>query len=307
MAWLQLSLDLEGLDLAAVQKDCEELGAVSVSLVDTDANTNDNPVLEPLPGEMPLWQRTRLVALFKSTDAGLRTRDALRRQLADRLRPATPEISAEELPERDWVNVWRNDTQPSCFGERLWVCRDGQRPQDPDALTIDLDPGLAFGTGAHPSTALCLEWLARAPLAGTTVIDYGCGSGILAVAAARLGAASVIATDIDEQALIATRENAEKNDLGNIVQVKRPDQLQPGETDILVANILSNPLRQLVSRFAELVRAEGRIALAGILQEQVNSVQNDYEKLFVMAQSGREGDWALLAGRRRVQSVSRDG
>lgn len=299
MAWLQLSLDLEALDLGSVQAHCEELGAQSVSLKDA----GDDPVLEPLPGETPVWKKTRVIALFESADSAATTRAALCQRLADRLQLNPRQIVAEELAERDWINEWRKDARPACFGGRLWVCQDGQRPRDPDALFIDLDPGLAFGTGAHPSTALCLEWLSRAPISGLTLIDYGCGSGILAVAAARLGAAAVLATDIDEQALIATTENARKNRLQDRVRVASPEDLRPGETDILVANILSNPLRRLAPRFAELVRPNGRVALAGILQEQVNSVRKEFESAFAMTQSGRNGDWALLAGRRRSNSV----
>lgn len=295
MAWLQLSLDLEALDMVTVQAHCEELGALSVTLQDA----GDDPVLEPLPGETPIWKNTRVIVLFESTDADRGAGQALRQRLADKLMIKVRQIAVQELPDREWVSEWRKDAQPVCFGERLWVCQDGQRPEDDDALVIDLDPGLAFGTGAHPSTALCLTWLSCAALEGRTLIDYGCGSGILAVAAARLGAAAVFATDIDEQALIATRDNALKNGLHDRITVAKPEDLRPLETDILVANILSNPLRQLAPRFAELVRPNGQIALAGILQEQADIVQREYDHAFVMAQSGRNGDWALLAGRRR--------
>ncbi len=300
MAWLQLSLDLEALDLATVHKCCEKLGALSVTLQDA----GNDPVLEPLPGEMPIWNKTRVIALFELAGSAPATRDALRRRLADQLQVESHLVSMEELPERDWISAWRKDARPSRFGERLWVCQDGQRPADPNAVIVDLDPGLAFGTGSHPSTALCLEWLSRAQLEGKTLIDYGCGSGILAVAAARLGASAVFATDIDEQALIATRENALKNGVYDQITVLRPDELQARETDILVANILSNPLRQLAPRFAELVRPGGQIALAGILQEQACAVQQVYDKAFVIGQSGRNGDWAILAGRRRADKTA---
>ncbi|NNF51237.1 MAG: 50S ribosomal protein L11 methyltransferase [Gammaproteobacteria bacterium] len=296
MTWLQLSLDPEAQDLEAVQSACERLGALSITLSDA----GDAPVLEPLPGETPIWKQTRLVALFETDQS-----DALRQRLADQLQIDPALISADELAERDWSNEWRKESRPVCYGERLWVCQDGQRPADTEALLIDLDPGLAFGTGSHPSTALCLEWLARAPVEGCTVLDYGCGSGILAVAAARLGAQKVYAIDIDEQAMTATRDNASKNRLEALVSVVKPEALAPNETDILVANILANPLRQLAPEFAKLVRPGGLIALAGILQEQADLVMSAFEKDFVMAQSGRRGDWALLAGRRRAMDAER--
>jgi len=163
---------------------------------------------------------------------------------------------------------------------------------------IDLDPGLAFGTGTHPSTALCLEWLCLAPLAGKRVIDYGCGSGILALAAARLGARDVLATDIDPQALQAAAENARRNHLSKSIRVFAPDELPGDETDILVANILANPLRELAPRFGDLVRPGGLLAMAGILREQVPAVMASFTPAFAMDEVGQRENWAMLAGRR---------
>lgn len=299
MAWLQLSLDLGTLELESVQTACEELGALSVTLMDAA----EDPVLEPLPGTTPLWKQTRIVALFSAPSPDS-SGHVLAHSLAQKLGIDIDLIVTEPLADRDWSSEWRKDITPTCFGERLWVCQDGQRPAQADALIIDLDPGLAFGTGAHPSTALCLEWLSRAPLRGRHLIDYGCGSGILAIAAARLGAASVIATDIDEQALLATRDNAERNQVGELIEVLPPEALASRETDILVANILSNPLRKLAPEFARLVRHGGLIALAGLLQEQTDSVKMAYKYSFGLKQSGQRGEWALLSGRRHLSAAA---
>lgn len=291
-AWLQLGLDLEGLDPGTAQAQCEALGALSVTLSDA----GDHPVLEPLPGETPTWPDTRLAALFDADpqDPG---GHALRTELALALGVVATRIQVDRLAERDWNNEWRKDLTPLCFGERLWVCPDGQRPPERNAACIDLDPGLAFGSGSHPTTALCLEWLARLNLVDREVIDYGCGSGILALAAARLGARRVWATDIDPQALQATAENAARNGLQKVVQVVGIDDLEE-QTDILVANILANPLKQLAPRFAGLVKGAGQLALAGLLQEQIESVLRCYQHDFEITQCGRRADWALLAGRR---------
>lgn len=295
MAWLQLSMDLKDMNPEAVQADCECLGALSVTLADAA----DDPVLEPPPGTTPVWPQTRLSALFEGDDHDAHAGEQLRGALADRLGIEVSCITVEPLPERDWCNEWRKNFRPLCFGSKLWICQDGQRPEDPRALVVDLDPGLAFGTGSHPSTALCLDWLCRADIEGRSLIDYGCGSGILALAAARLGAARVLATDIDPQALLATRDNAAHNSLENKIAVLRPDDLGDCETDILVANILSSPLRQLAPRFADLVAPGGQIALAGILEEQIASMHGVFESAFALSPVGRRDGWALLSGRRR--------
>lgn len=295
-AWLQLGLDLEGLDPGIAQAHCEVLGALSVTLSDA----GNQPVLEPLPGETPTWPDTHLAALFEANpqDPDGQT---LREELARVLGVLAARIQVDRLAERDWNNEWRKDLTPLCFGERLWICPAGQRPAQQNAAVIDLDPGLAFGSGSHPTTAMCLEWLARLPLDGCELIDYGCGSGILALAAARLGARRVRATDIDPQALAATAENAARNGLQDVVQVVEIDDLVT-QTDILVANILANPLKQLAPRFAGLIKGAGRLALAGLLQEQTESVLRCYQYDFEITQCGRRGDWALLAGRRLTAS-----
>ncbi len=285
-----LSLDLEALDPDEVELHCQALGALSVTLSDA----GDDPVLEPLPGATPLWPRSRLSALFAGDFDG----EVLRTRLAKLAGIEPGRIAIDALADRNWSDEWRKGFQPLCFGSKLWICPGGQRPATDARLVIDLDPGLAFGTGTHPSTALCLEGLCLAPLAGKRVIDYGCGSGILALAAARLGARDVLATDIDPQALQATAENARRNHLSKSIRVFAPDELPGDETDILVANILANPLRELAPRFGDLVRPGGLLAMAGILQEQVPAVLASFTPAFAMDEVGQRENWAMLAGRR---------
>ncbi len=293
MGWLLLSLDLEALDPETVERSCQELGALSVTLSDA----GDEPVLEPLPGTTPMWKHIRLSALFAGDSSG----DHLRSRLASLLDIDRQRIGIDPLADRNWSEEWRKGFQPLCFGSRLWICPGGQRPERPGSLVIDLDPGLAFGTGSHPSTALCLEWLCGIGLRERRLIDYGCGSGILSLAAARLGAREVVATDIDPQALLATRENAGRNGLSSAIRVFAPGELPDDETDILVANILANPLRDLAPQFARLVRSEGVLTMAGILEEQVASVHDAFEPDFELAQVGQREGWAILSGHRRLK------
>jgi ribosomal protein L11 methyltransferase len=186
------------------------------------------------------------------------------------------------------------------FGRRLWVCPGGLPAGDPQAIRIELDPGLAFGTGTHPTTALCLEWLDSQHVAGRQVIDYGCGSGILAIAAARLGAASVLAVDIDPQALIATRDNAGRNGVAERIAITGDPLIGPDSADVLLANILAGPLVELAPRFAGAARSGGRLALSGLLLEQAETVTAAYRPWFDIATTATRDGWVLIAGRRLV-------
>jgi ribosomal protein L11 methyltransferase len=182
-----------------------------------------------------------------------------------------------------------------CFGERLWICPDGQRPPAEDGqVLIDLDPGLAFGTGTHATTALCLEWLDQHPPRGQRVLDYGCGSGILAIAALKLGAAAVWGVDIDQQALWASRENAARNQVADGLTTALPEELPEQDYDLLLANILANPLIELAPRLAELVRPGGQLVLSGILSEQAVEVQRAYESWFRFSSLAEQEDWVRL-------------
>ena len=288
---LQLILDIGSRNPEPYEDALFELGAVSVTLEDAA----DDPVLEPAPGETPLWPTVVVKAVFgQGANA-----DVLAACLAQAL-PNAPAPRFETLPDKPWEREWLKDFKPMRFGRRLWVCPGGLPADAPDAIRIELDPGLAFGTGTHPTTALCLEWLDAQDLAGLAVVDYGCGSGILAIAAAKLGAASVLAMDIDPQALIATRENAERNGIVDRMAVTGDPQLAGGSTDVLLANILAGPLVELAPRFAEAIRPGGHLALSGLLLEQADTVTSAYRPWFDIDTTATRDGWALLAGRRRA-------
>ncbi len=293
MPWLQIAFDCDREHLEAAEGALEAAGALSVTLADAA----DEPVLEPAPGAMPLWRATRVTALF-DTDADL---DALQARLlaalgVDRL----PRLALETLEDRAWEREWMARFRPMRFGERLWICPSWSEPPAADAVNIRLDPGLAFGTGTHPTTALCLEWLDAHPPADRTVIDYGCGSGILSLAAARLGAARVVATDIDPQALAATRSNAEHNGIGpDVLETGLPEALPALQADLVLANILSGPLVELEPVLARHTRPGGRIVLSGILAEQAERVVAAYGDDFELDPLAREEDWVRISGRRR--------
>jgi ribosomal protein L11 methyltransferase len=292
-AWQQLHIDLGDLEPGVVETLALELGAASVTLSDA----GDDPVLEPGPGETPLWNRTRLTALFDAT-ANL---DAIASTLQDRLgldRPLT--WQREVLEDRDWEREWLKDFGPMRFGRRLWVCPEDVARPAADAVVVRLDPGLAFGTGTHPTTALCLKWLDSLDLDGKSVIDYGAGSGILAIAALKLGAKSAVAYDIDPQAITASRANAERNGVADRLEVtiRRGDLDSPA--DIVVANILAGPLVKLETHILDLTITGGKLALSGILSEQVTEVVEAYagrvsfDEPAVLDQDGQT--WARLTG-----------
>lgn len=292
MPWTQLSLEAGDLDPEQLSDRLLEAGAVSVTFQDAA----DEPVLEPVPGATPLWSRTRVVALF---EAGLSTEDLID-GLREPLGEAAERIEVSTLDDRDWVRAWMDGFRPMRFGERVWICPSHQPPPDPGAVNILLDPGLAFGTGTHPTTALCLEWLDRHPPAGLEAIDYGCGSGVLAIAALKLGARQVWGVDNDPQALIATRDNAGRNGVGDDIETCLPDDLpSPVQADLMLANILANPLVELAPILAGQVRPGGVIVLSGILAEQADMIRAAYagafESLVVDAQDG----WVRISGRRR--------
>jgi ribosomal protein L11 methyltransferase len=292
MPHLQLTIDIDRHAPEPIEDALFELGALSVTLVDAA----DDPVLEPAPGETPLWPTITVKAIFDSATDPI----ALQAALSERLPPSLPPPRFETLPDKAWEREWLKDFRPMQFGHRLWVCPGGLPAGDPNGIRIELDPGLAFGTGTHPTTALCLEWLESAALDGRSIVDYGCGSGILAIAAALLGAAEVRAVDIDPQALIATEANAGRNGVRAKLQITRDHDLPRAGTDVLVANILAGPLVELAPAFAAAVRSGGQIALSGILTGQANTVTAAYRPWFDIALTATRDGWTLLAGQRRA-------
>jgi ribosomal protein L11 methyltransferase len=264
-----------------------ELGAASITLCDA----GDDPVLEPAPGATPLWPTIEMRALF-AHDADLDRLSAALSLFAPDIAPPAFSVVAD----RAWEREWLADFKPMRFGRRLWVCPGGQvTPDDVDAVRVELDPGLAFGTGTHATTALCLTWLDNNTLRDRVVVDYGCGSGILGIAALRLGARYVYAVDIDPQAHIATRSNAARNGVGDRLSLEVPP---PGTADLLVANILAGPLVELSETLKGLMQPRSELALSGILLDQVGAVTAAYRPWFDISLTGSRDGWALLSGRR---------
>jgi ribosomal protein L11 methyltransferase len=209
-----------------------------------------------------------------------------------------PASHVENLPDQDWRRAWMKDFKPMKFGDCLWICPGGQKPVGTGGVVVELDPGLAFGTGTHPTTALCLEWLDQCGSEGLDVLDYGCGSGILAIAAMKLGARSVTAADIDPQALIATKNNARRNDIDSGLTICMPENIPPRHFHRLVANILAEPLLELAPQLADLAAPGALIGLSGVLQEQASAVEQRYQTWFDMKPSVTMHDWVLLSGTR---------
>jgi ribosomal protein L11 methyltransferase len=292
MPQLALTLDLDGLDADRVEEACFEFGAVAVSYTDQ----RDDPILEPAPGEFRLWPHSRLQALFPFDTSP----QELVAGLSHVLRVAPDKLAVATLGDKVWEREWLRDFHPMCFGRRLWVAPHHAHVHTQDAVVVRLDPGLAFGTGTHATTAMCLSWLDEHAAQGQLAIDYGCGSGVLAVAAVKLGARASYAFDIDPQALTATNDNAAANGVGAQVHVVSKDVELPGEADILLANILCGPLCDLAPRFAELTRPGGRIVLAGLLDTQADEVTRAHSPWFDIAPFASRDGWTALTGSRRT-------
>lgn len=296
MDWQQITMDLGALDPERVEAVFERHGAASVTLTDA----GDRPVLEPAPGETPLWADTRISGLF-SADADL---DALVADLESSLGLAgVPGLRIETLADRAWEREWLRDFGPMQFGRRLWVCPgDAQAPAG--AVVVRLDPGLAFGTGTHPTTAMCLDWLDGLDLDGRRVLDYGCGSGILAIAALKLGARSAVAMDIDPQAVTATECNARHNGVDGKLSVCSSDAGISGRFDVVVANILAGPLVELAESVITRLSSGGDLALSGILSGQVDRIRAAYAPRIEFDapafRSQANQTWARLGGKRRI-------
>jgi ribosomal protein L11 methyltransferase len=291
---LALTLALDGLDAERVEEACFEFGALAVSYTDQ----RDDPILEPAPGEFRLWPHSRLQALF-SFDCSPQEIVA---GLSHVLRIAPGQITVETLADRVWEREWLRDFHPMCFGRRLWVAPHHSHVHTDGAVIVRLDPGLAFGTGTHATTAMCLGWLDQHAQSGNLAIDYGCGSGVLAVAAVKLGAREAHAFDIDPQALTATHDNAAANGVEAQVRVVDADAKLPGgAADILLANILCGPLCELAPRFAALTRPGGKIVLAGLLDAQADEVARAHAPWFDIAPFASRDGWTALSGTRRLQ------
>ncbi len=290
MTWQQLICHTTAEHQEAISELMENSGAASVTLQDAA----DQPVLEPLPGETPLWDQLTITGLYPIDD------DLTQLLLMLELQKASWNISnvqVEPLEDRPWVREWMDNFHPMQFGKRLWIYPSWTEVPDDASVKILLDPGLAFGTGNHPTTALCLEWLDGEDLAGKTVLDYGCGSGILAIAAAKLGARHIMATDIDPQALEATQENARRNNISpDRITTLLPEELTAGCYDIVIANILAGPLVKLAPTLLSHLKPEGRLTLSGILQAQTAMVETAYSSHLNNHEISSQEGWIRLSG-----------
>ena len=291
MPWLQVRLAITPEQAETYEDALLEVGAVSVTFMDAE----DQPIFEPDLGTTPLWSHTHLLALFEAdTDA-----DAVFAHLHLLTGAALPEHQAEVIADQDWERSWMDNFQPMRFGQRLWIVPSWHAAPEPDAVNLLLDPGLAFGTGTHPTTALCLEWLDGQDLQDCNVLDFGCGSGILAIAALLLGAKQAVGTDIDYQAIEASRDNAERNGIdASRFPLYLPEQLPAEQADVVVANILAGPLVALAPQITSLVKPGGRLALSGILAEQGEDVAAAYADAFDLDPLCIRDGWVRISGRR---------
>jgi len=289
MDWRQFTMKLELLEADAVEQVLSRHGALSI----TYSDAGDDPVLEPAPGETPLWSETRITGLF-SVDADLQLlrQDLLQTFGLDNL----PENEATSLQDRAWEREWLKEFRPMSFGDRLWVSPHGMEIADEKAVVVWLDPGLAFGTGTHETTALCLEWLDATNLNDKRVLDVGCGSGILSIAALKLGAASADGIDIDQQAITASRQNAADNNVGERLRLSTDPDDFSGEYDIVIANILAGTLIELAADLKSRTMHGGLLVLSGILSEQVEEVSNAFVDWFTLDPPALRNNWARISG-----------
>jgi ribosomal protein L11 methyltransferase len=297
MPWLSLVVDSDAEHAEALSEALLELGALSVDMLDADADTPDEQAIFAEPGESPpgIWQHNRVSALFESDRDVV---EILRKASAGIGLKLPPEHRIETLADNDWVRLTQSQFKPIPISPRLWIVPTWHTPGYPGAINIVLDPGLAFGTGSHPTTRMCLRWLDNNLQGGESVLDYGCGSGILAIAAAKLGAARVIGVDIDLQAVIASRDNAAANKVEN-ARFYMPDEAPQSGYDLVVANILTNPLRLLAPLLAKATRPGGQIVLSGVLEEQAQDVMDIYQQWFDLNVPIFEDCWSCLSGIKR--------
>ncbi|WP_419820270.1 50S ribosomal protein L11 methyltransferase [Acinetobacter sp.] len=299
MKWLQIHITVEQAQVDFTETLLSSLGAVSVTL--DDAENQD--LLEPLPGETPLWNKVIVTGIYAQEEGEDIDVTALETFIRTQL-PTEP-MRSEFLEDQVWERSWMDYYEPIQIGEKYWIVPEWIKPPEADAVNIKLDPGLAFGTGNHASTFLCLQWLGKTDVKDKVVIDYGCGSGILGVAALLLGAKKVYATDIDPQAVLATKQNAELNGVLENLYVGLPEEFNAEfknqQADILVANILAGPLMSLAEEFSTLIKSEGEFALAGVIEEQVTDVSSIYSEFFdIVEVEKREETWCRISGSRKA-------
>ena len=297
MPWVQITLSSSPENSEFLEDMLLLCGAGAVSMLDGA----DQPVFEPIKGTTPMWQDTQVMGLFEADTDGDALLDYLGNGwLAAFANTPFPNYKLEILEDKDWERQWMDRFEPLQFGSRLWVCPSWKPVPDPMAVNLMLDPGLAFGTGSHPTTALCLQWIAEQDWQGKTVIDYGCGSGILAIGAMLMGAERVLGVDNDTQALTATKDNAQRNGIAaQAIPVFLPEDTPQEAVDVMLANILAGPLIEMAAHLAELTKVRGLITLSGILEHQADAVVEAYSPWFDMHTVVSKDEWVRIDGIKR--------
>jgi ribosomal protein L11 methyltransferase len=292
MPWIQLKINTQAELAEQVGEMLSANGAQAVTFNDA----KDTPLYEPKPGEIPLWPDTQVVGLY---DAEFDMKRVVLQLEKSKILGKGFKHKMDPLEDKDWEREWMDNFHPIQFGKRLWICPSWRDIPDPDAVNVMLDPGLAFGTGTHPTTSLCLQWLDALQLEQKTVVDFGCGSGILAIAALKLGAEKAIGIDIDPQALLASKDNAGRNDIADKLDVFLPQDQPDMQADIVLANILAAPLRELRGVITNYCKSGGLLVMSGILATQAEEINELYAVDFDMEPIAIEGDWARVSGKKR--------
>ena len=292
MPWIQLKIDVTEKDAEAVSSLMTGNGAQAVTYTDA----KDSPLFEPKPGELVLWPNTTVIGLF---EADHDMQGVIQRMTQSKVLGEEFSYKLDQLEDKDWEREWMDNFKPMQFGDKLWICPSWCDIPDPNAVNIMLDPGLAFGTGTHPTTSLCLQWLDKQDLSDKTVLDFGCGSGILGIAAIKLGAKRVIGVDIDPQALQATQENARRNQCEQDFELYLPEDQPDEPVDLVLANILAGPLRELRELISGQCKSGGQLVLSGILESQAAELNTLYSEFFDMDEPQFLDEWSRLSGKKR--------
>lgn len=290
MAWVQIRFPIVSDHVEDISDLLVELGSQSVTFT---ANDKDEAIFELFPGDIKYWQTSTCVGLFDAATEMNWIVDVLKQQ--DMFQHGFT-YQIEQVEDKDWEREWMDNFHPIQFGERLWVCPSWRDIPEPEACNVILDPGLAFGTGTHATTALCLKWLEKMDLTDKTVLDFGCGSGILAIAALKLGAKRAIGIDIDPKAIEASLDNAKRNGVEELIELYLPEQAPKFETDVIVANILAGPLKELKQVICGYGHNGTELALSGILAEQADGVSSSYQDLVVLEPAAQEDEWVRING-----------
>ena len=296
MPWIQVKVSVHPAQVGSIEDLLLQFGACAVTMEDAE----DKPIYEPERDTTPLWKHTILTGLFDAAADMKTIIPTIESKYQALSGSPLPFHKVEILEDKDWEREWMENFHPMQFGKRLWICPSWREPVDPNAVNLMLDPGLAFGTGTHPTTALCLAWLDSQDLTDKIVVDYGCGSGILGIAALLLGAKRVIGVDNDPQALEASAENARRNNIEDgRIELYLPDDSPEVTADMMIANILAKPLMTLSSKLSQMTKQGGLLVLSGILAEQAEEVSECYNEWFEMEPPAQQEEWIRLSGQKR--------